>query len=285
MNRLSGVITAVPTPLDQNENVDVRGLQNVIDFVIDQGAAGVFVLGSMGEGPALLDSQKKVVIETAVAHISGRVPLLAGISDVSTRRTLEMGKIVQDLGADYLVTTTPYYYSFPHSDSMKEFMDKLASGLEKPLVFYNCPGMTGNKVDIGTIEYIMHLPQVVAVKDSSGDFHMVSELLRRYPKDKNRPCSILQGDEFVYDISMLMGADGVVTGGGTLFVKELVELINAAQKNDKARVHRLQQDFRKKMDDMLGPELAVDWVHAIKKKLAQKGLCNDFVTSPFMKRM
>jgi 4-hydroxy-tetrahydrodipicolinate synthase len=285
MHNLSGIITAIPTPLDQNENVDVQGLQNIIDLVISEGTSGVFVLGSVGEGPALLDSQKNVVVETAAKHINGRVPLLAAISDISTKRTLEMGKMLQDLGSDFLVTTTPFYYSFPHPDSIKEFIDTLTNGLTTSLVFYNCPGMTGNKVSIETMEYIMHIPQVIAIKDSSGDLSMVLELLRRYPRGDTRPCSILQGDESVYDVSLMMGADGVVTGGGTVFTKLLVDLYTAALNQNKSLAFRLQQEFRNKMDDMLGPELLVDWVHAIKKELANKGICSDHVTSPFLKRM
>jgi len=284
MSQLSGVITAIPTPLLPNEDVDVDGLGKVIDYVIGQGASSVFVLGSMGEGPALLDSQKKAIVQAAAEHINGRVPLLAAISDVSTRRTLEMAKMLQDLGPDFLVTTTPFYYSFPHPDSIMEFMAKLANNLKKPLVFYNCPGATGNKVTLETMAVIMNMPNIAAVKDSSRDIHLVMELLRRYPDKETRPCKILQGDEFVYDLSLLLGVDGVVTGGGTVFVKTLVELYKAATKGDRLRAFKLQQKFRREMDEMLGPELFIDWMHAVKKELKKKGLCNDNVTSPFLKR-
>ncbi len=284
MSKLSGVITAIPTPLLKNEDVDVKGLCNVIDYVIEEGVSGIFVLGTMGEGTALLDSQKRLVVETAVKHIKGRVPLLAAISDVSTRRMVEMGKQMEDLGPDYLVATTPFYYSFPSQDSILEFVEKLADGLEKPLVFYNSPWATGNKVTLETMDAIMNNPKFVAVKDSSGDIHTAAEMLRRYPDKETRPCQYLYGDEFVYDLILLMGADGVVTGGGTLFVKTLVELYNAAMAGDKVKAFGLQQKFRKEMDDMLGPNLAVDWMHAIKKELAKKGLCSDNVISPFLKR-
>jgi len=284
MSKLQGVITAIPTPLLPSEDVDIDGLCRVIDYVIEQGVSGIFVLRSMGEGPALLDSQKKVVVETAAKHINGRVPLLAGISDVSTRRTIEMGLAIQKLGPDHLVSAPPYYYRFPHPQSIIDFMTELSDALSKPMVFYNIPGATGNRVTLEAIEAIMNIPDVIAIKDSSGDSHLVMELLRRYPDKKSRPCSILQGDEFVYDITLLMGADGLVTGGGTCFVGILVELYKAATKGDKLLAFKLQQKFRKKMDEMLGPELLIDWMHAVKKELGKKGLCDDNVTSPFLKR-
>lgn len=284
MSKLSGVVPAIPTPLLENEDVDVKGLCNVIDYVIDEGAHSVFVLGTMGEGTALLDSQKKLVVETAVKHINGRIPVLAAISDVSTRRMIETGKMMEDLGPDYLVATTPYYYSFPHQDSILEFVEKLGAGLKKPLVFYNTPWATGNKVTLDTMDKIMNHPRFVGVKDSSGDIHNAMEMLRRYSDKETRPCQYMYGDEFVFDLILLMGADGVVTGGGTVFIKTLVALYEAATTGDKVKAFGLQQKFRKEMDDMLGPNLAVDWMHAVKKVLAEKGLCSDNVTSPFLKR-
>lgn len=284
MTRLEGVIPAIPTPLLPNEDVDVKGLERVIDYVIEGGAAGIFVLGNMGEGAALVDAQKRVVVKNAVKHARGRVPILAGISEVSTRRTVESGKAMQDLGPDYLVSTTPYYYGFPHPDSIIGFFETLGRELARPLVFYHAPGATGNKVGTETLDRLMNLPFLVAIKDSSGDFKQVLELLRRYPDRAKRPASILQGDEFVYDVSMLMGADGVITGGGTLFVPELVSLYQACRAGDRPRAFELQRDFRKKMDDMLGPELMVDWMYAIKSALKAKGLCDSNVIHPFLKR-
>jgi 4-hydroxy-tetrahydrodipicolinate synthase len=282
--KIEGVIPAIPTPLLPNEDVDVAGLERIIDHVIRAGAAGIFVLGNMGEGAALVDPQKRVAVSAAVRHARGRVPVLAGISDVSTRRTIESGKAIQDLGPDFLVSTTPYYYSFPHPDSIMGFFETLGRALSRPLVFYHAPGATGNKVGLETLDRLMNLPFIVAIKDSSGDFRQVVELLRRYPDRAARPAGILQGDEFVYDISLLMGADGVITGGGTAFVPELVALYDACRAGDRARAFALQRDFRAKMDEMLGPELLVDWMHAIKERLAADGLCGDTVTHPFLAR-
>lgn len=284
MTKLSGVIPAIPTPLLENEDVDVDSLKRIIDHVIEEGASGVFVLGNMGEGPALLDSQKLIAVEKAVGYIDSRVPLLAGIADVSPRRMVELGKKVKALRPDYMVVTTPYFYNFPHPDSIYGAIKKAASELDYPIVFYNCPGATGNKVSLETMLRIFDIGQVAAVKDSSGDKNLFLELLRRYPDSESRPCAILQGDEFVYDMSLLMGADGVVTGGGTVFVDTLVQLYKAAKDGNKVEAFKLQQKFRGQMDDMLGDELIIDWMYAIKTKLKEKGLCDNNVTFPFMKR-
>ena len=135
-----------------------------------------------------------------------------------------------------------------------------------------------------TLQAILALSNVVGVKDSSCDFPLVMELLRRYPDKNTRPFSLLQGDERIFDVSLLMGCNGLVTGGGTAFVKILVELYQAAINDDKPLAVKLQREFRTKMDRMLGPELPIDWMHAVKKELKKKGLCDDNVTKPFLKR-
>ena len=132
---------------------------------------------------------------------------------------------------------------------------------------------------------IMQIPQIKAIKDSSCDIYLFMELLRRYPDNATRPCSILQGDEFVYDISLLMGADGVITGGGTVFIDTLTELFQAASvEKNKVKAFGVQQQFRKQMDDMLGNDLLTDWMYAIKTKLKEKGLIDNNVVFPFIKR-
>ncbi len=284
MANLSGVIPAIATPLYANEDVDTASLKKLIDFVIDGGASGIFVLGSMGEGPALLDSQKKIAVDTAVKHTNGRVPVLAGISEVSTRRAIELGKALEPLNPDYLVITAPYYYSFPHPDSMLKYVQEIADAIKTPLVFYNCPGMTKNKVSIETLEKIMAIPQIKAIKDSSCDFEMVSTLLKKYTDKNKRSCSILQGDESVYDKSLLMGADGLITGGGTVYVSILSKLYNAAIEQDEEAAAEFQHEFITKRNNMLGGELAIDWMYRIKRELKTLGVCESNVTSPFLKR-
>lgn len=284
MDKLQGVIPALPTPLRENEDVDPDSLRKLIDYAIGCGVHGIFLMGTMGEGACLVDAQKKVAVQTAAEHLNGKLPLVVSIGEGSTRRTLETGKMLQDLGADYFVSVMPYYYKYPHPDSAVEFFSQLASNLAKPILFYDAPGFTGNPVSVDTLERIMQIPNVHGVKDSSGNFHLVAELLRRYPDKKTRPFTLLQGDEGIYDISLLMGADGVVTGGGSAHIETLVALYNAAQEGDTMQAFALQQQFTRELMDMMGPELPIDWMYAIKSKLKEKGLCENHVTSPFMRR-
>lgn len=104
--KLEGVIIAMPTPLLKNEDIDTQSLCKLIDYCINEGANGIMIAGTMGEGPALIDSQKQLLVEITVNHAAGRVPVLATVSAPSTRKSLEYVKAINKLGVDYIVCTS-----------------------------------------------------------------------------------------------------------------------------------------------------------------------------------
>lgn len=280
---LEGIVIALPTPLFENENVDIQSLFKLLDYCISEGANGIMILGTMGEGTALLDTQRISVVENTVAHTAGRIPILATVSDVSTRKTLEFAKAINRSGVDYLVCTSPFYYKFPDPESVLRHINTIADSVAVPLIFYNAPGMTGNPVDVDTTEKILNMEQVAGIKDSSSNYSNFVELLRRYPDKNSRPGTIMQGDEAVFDSSLLMGADGVVSGGGVVFIKALVDLYRAGVSNDKAEAMELQRKFTKDLLAMLGPNLSRDWVFSIKRRLVEMDvIAHASVTSPFL---
>lgn len=281
--RLEGVVIALPTPLLENENIDAPSLRKLLDYCIQEGANGIMILGTMGEGAALLDSQRRLVVEHTVTHIAGRVPVLATVSDVSTRKTLEFVKAIDRSGVDYIVCTSPFYYKFPDPKSILRHINTIADTVAVPLIFYNAPGMTGNNVDVDTTEKILNMEKIAGIKDSSCNYGNFVELLRRYPDKNDRPGTIMQGDESVFDASLLMGADGVVSGGGVAFIKALVALYNAGVSNDKGKSIACQRKFTKDMNALLGPNLSRDWVFNIKKRLVDMNIiAHASVTSPFL---
>lgn len=151
------------------------------------------------------------------------------------------------------------------------------------MIYYNAPGSTGNPADANTIDRILQLPGVSGIKDSSCQFGIVSELLRRYPDQSTRPGTIMQGDESVYDASLLMGADGMVTGGGVLFIRELKALYEAGKSKDIQKAMALQSDFSAKLMEVLLPDLARNWMHRIKQGLVDRGIiAYPTATAPFM---
>ncbi len=284
MTKLSGVVAAIPTPLNKEEKVNKKGLCDIIDYAVSEGADGIMILGSMGEGTALLDDQKTAAVETATSHLNKRKPLIVAVSDTSTQRVIKNAEALDKFDFDFLTSTAPFYYKHPHPESLSGFIKDVSGNVGKPYIFYNAPAATGNTLDLNTLEDALNLDNVVGLKDSSGNFHTVMELLRRYPNKETRPFFLMQGDEALIDVSLLMGADGLVTGGGTCFIRKLKELYNTCLTGNTAQAYKLQQQFIKDMMDMIGDNLLVDWMYRIKHRLAEKGLCEPNVTAPFLKR-
>ena len=281
--KLEGVIIAMPTPLLENEDIDSSSLSKLIDYCITEGANGIMIGGSMGEGPALIDSQKELLIEISVSHVAGRIPVLATVSAPSTRKSIEYIKVVNRLGVDYIVCTAPFYYKYPDPASVILHLQKIASITEVPLIFYNASGFTGNEIDVNTSDIILNMKEVAGIKDSSGNFRNFAELLRRYPDKNSRPGTIMQGDESVFDASLLMGADGIISGGGVAYIKLLTELFTAGISNNKLKAFEYQQKFSGELSKLLLPDLQRNWMYNIKNKLVEIDVIqNDYVTTPFM---
>ncbi|MGN6193955.1 MAG: dihydrodipicolinate synthase family protein [Ginsengibacter sp.] len=283
LKKLHGIIIAIPTPLLSNEDIDVMSLNNLIEFCITEGANGIMIAGTMGEGPSLIDSQKQILIENAVRIASGRIPVLATVSASSTRKSVENVKTLNKSGADYLVCTAPFYYKYPDPDSVLLHFKKLAAVTEVPLIFYNASGFTGNEVDIETAEKILNMQEVAGIKDSSGNFRNFMELLRRYPDKDNRPGTIMQGDESLFDVSLLMGADGIISGGGVTCIHLLRKLLEAATLDKKLKSFEYQQKFTSELTQLLFPDMQRNWMFNIKNRLVEMDIIqNNCVTTPFL---
>ena len=281
--RLEGVIIAMPTPLTKDENIDTKSLIKLLDHCINEGANGIMIMGTMGEGVALLDSQRQVLLETTMLHTAGRVPVLATVSGASSKKSIEYAKSADKAGVDYIVCTTPFYYKFPDSKSVILHIQKIAENVASPLVFYNAAGFTGNNVDVDTTEKILNMEKVVGIKDSSGNFGNFVELLRRYPDKNNRPGTIMQGDESIFDTSLLMGADGIISGGGVAFIKLLIELYTAGSSNNRLKAIEYQRKFIGQLMSLLLPNPQRDWMYNIKRKLVEMNIIsNAYVTDPFL---
>ena len=281
--RLHGVVVAMPTPLLGDETLDADSFRSLIDFCVEEGADGVMILGAMGEGAALTDEVRLDAMEVATSHLRGRIPLLVTVSGASTKRTIDYARQAAAYKPDYVVCTSPFYYKFPDPDSLVVHVQRVSQSTDLPLIYYNAPGSTGNSADVNSIDRILQLPGVSGIKDSSCQFGIVSELLRRYPDPTSRPGTIMQGDESVYDASLLMGADGMVTGGGVLFIPRLKALYEAGKARDFANAMSLQTAFTRELMEVLLPDLARNWMHRIKQRLVDRGvIAHATATAPFL---
>lgn len=282
-NKLSGLILALPTPLLKNEDIDLSSLHQLIDYCIEEGANGIMILGTMGEGVGLIDSQRENLLASTVSYTAKRIPVLATISAASTRKSIEYAIQAEQHGVDYIVSTSAFYNKFPDQKSQILHIERIADAVDTPTIYYNAPGFTGNQTDVDTLDKILNLKRVSGIKDSSCNFSNFSELLRRYPDKESRPGTIMQGDESVFDASLIMGADGIISGGGVLFIKHLTKLLQATEIKDIRTSMQIQKEFSSLLMSVLLPNPQRNWMFNIKQQLVQKKIFQyDTVTTPFM---
>ncbi|MDO4538450.1 MAG: dihydrodipicolinate synthase family protein, partial [Coriobacteriales bacterium] len=218
---------------------DVASYERNLNRMIDAGVDGLFVLGSSGEVVFSTDKRREEVIRESVRIIDGRVPLLVGIIDTETERVIEQGKRAQDLGADALVATAPFYALGGPAENEEHFRI-LHEELDLPLFAYDIPVCVHTKLGWKMLVKLGMEGVLAGVKDSSGD-----DIAFRYLCQENakhgHPLSLLTGHEIVVDGAYLSGADGSVPGLANVEPEGYVRMWKAAQAGDWARV-KAEQD-------------------------------------------
>lgn len=234
-----GVIPPVVTPLTADGELDRDSLKRSIDRMIDAGVDGLFVLGSSGEVVFSTDERRRDIIETSIAAVDGRVPVLVGCIDTETKRVIEHAKVAKELGADAIVATAPFYALGGMAEVERHFR-LIHEAVDLPLFAYDIPVCVHTKLP-GDMLIRLGLDGVLAgVKDSSND-----DVGFRFLVDDNKkaghPLTLLTGQEVVVDGAYMSGADGSVPGLGNVECTGYVRMWKAAEAGDWATV-RTEQD-------------------------------------------
>ncbi|MFF7025858.1 dihydrodipicolinate synthase family protein [Streptomyces klenkii] len=226
---LSGVVPPLCTPLTPSGEVDTRSLASLVEHVLAAGAHGVFVLGSSGETACLSDAQRRTALRAAVDAVAGRVPVLAGVIDMTTARVLDHARAAAALGADALVATAPFYVT-THPAEVRDHFRRIREGAGLPLFAYDIPQFVHTKLDAGTLLALAEDGTAAGLKDSSGDLGALRRLLvelRRRGLDGT--FAVLTGSELAVDAALLAGAHGVVPGLGNVDPAGYVRLYEHAR--------------------------------------------------------
>lgn len=238
--QLKGVIPPIITPLTQAEEVDREGLKNMVEYLIKGGVHGLFALGSTGEFASLDDETKDEAVRVIVEETSGRVPVLVGVTGVGTKQTLANLKRAQDLGADAVVVSPGYYYPYTDSELVRHY-EILCKETNIPIMLYNVPVRVRSALNLNAIATLADFDPIIGIKDSSGSFNFVQELVT-FAQDKPN-FAVFQGDEQAMGAALLLGADGIVPGIGNLDPVRCVDLYNAAMDQDIKNTVRLQREI------------------------------------------
>lgn len=245
LTELRGVVPPIATPFDEHGNVDLASLRNLTNYLIEGGVDGIFCLGSTGECAALTDEERKSIVQTVVEETAGRVFVLAGITETSTRRTIQLGKLVAEAGAQAVVVAPPFYH-MNSQDELIEYYRDLAKSLPIPIIAYNVPVLVKTPLEPATVETLAREGTILALKDSGGNSNILRDYIMR---TKDIPgFTVLTGMEFLVDTAIQMGAHGSVPGIGNVVPREYVELYNLALKGEYAQARELQERLIKLFD-------------------------------------
>jgi len=239
---LSGVVPPLVTPLTPEYDVDTVSLARLVGYQLSAGVRGVFVLGTSGEGTFLTDDQRRSVLETVVAEVSGQVPVLAGAIDTSTARAGEHVAAALKVGVDAVVATAPFYAATHPAEIERHFTRLATVAGEAPLYAYDIPSrVSGTKLPAGLLIELGQRRVLAGVKDSSGQ----ETSLRRLVLDRATAgvpgFAIMTGSEVTVDSALSFGVDGVVPGLGNVDPAGYVRIFDAVAAGDRDAA-RQEQD-------------------------------------------
>lgn len=231
---MKGTITALITPF-LNEELNEEGLRANIRYQIEQGVDGILALGTTGEAATLSEQERERVIEIAVEEST--IPVWVGTGSYSTQETIKKTKRAQESGADVALIVTPYYNK-PSQEGIFRHFEAIAHSVEIPIVVYNIPGRCGINLETATLVRIAQLPNVVGVKEASGNVNQAGDVIHALPSFK-----VFSGDDSLTLPLMALGAVGVVSVVSNLVPGPIVAQVNAALKGDFSEARRLHHEL------------------------------------------
>jgi len=277
---LKGIIPPMITPLKSNDELDRKGVENLIEHIIGGGVHGLFLLGTNGEGPSLSYRLKKEFLKLSCEIIKGRVPVLVGITDSSFSGAMEMAEYSKTVGVDSVVVAPPFYFPATEAE-MINYVEKLAEATPLPFVLYNMPMHTKINLTIPTIRRAKDLG-CIGVKDSSGDMANLYMLIDAFKDDQN--FAVFAGTELYLPDAVIGGAHGAVAGGANVFPELFVDLYDAALARDHAKIAYLRDQIIWLCNTMyvVSPSAARITI-SFKTALSIMGICSDEMALPLRK--
>ena len=205
--KIYGVVPPIATPVDEEERVDEKALRTLIDHCMEKGLHAIFVCGTNGECMSLTQKERNRAIRITLDHVAGRVPVLAGCIDASTRRVIDNVKAFEQMGGLTAVITSDFYSRHSSPAEVIRHVEAVAKNTEADLFVYNIPPFTGNTIPASSVFEMAAFDHVVGYKDTGGNF---AEFLRCLDHFRGTDFMLFQGMTSLAGVSILMGADGFI---------------------------------------------------------------------------
>jgi 4-hydroxy-tetrahydrodipicolinate synthase len=232
----TGCGTALVTPFTRDGAVDEAAVSRLARRQIDGGVHFLVPCGTTGEVPTLSEEEQVRIVELIVAEAKGKVPVLAGAGGYNTREVIHMGKRMRAAGADGLLSVTPYYNK-PTPEGLVQHYRAIGDAVGLPIVVYNVPGRTGVNVDPATLIRLSEIPQVIAVKEASGNVMQMCEICASLPGD----FIVLSGDDALTLPLMAVGGRGIISVASNEIPREMSQMVELAERGDFAGARDVHQ--------------------------------------------
>ena len=272
-NIFKGTGVALVTPFKTDFSVDVEALVRIVDHVIDNGADFLVVLGTTSEAPTLTKEEKNLVINTILETNAARLPILLGMGGNNTQAVIEAIKAQDFAGIDGILSVVPYYNK-PNQRGMKAHFEAIADASPVPVVVYNVPGRVGVNLQAATCVELAKHPNIIAVKEASGNLQQIMEILRDKPADFD----VLSGDDGITQPLMALGATGVISVAANAYTSQFSRMMKAQKEGKTDEALRLHYAMLK-MNQLI---FADGNPAGIKCLMSHIGLCENVLRLPLV---
>ncbi len=269
----TGCGTALVTPFTRSGALDEAGVRRLARRQIDAGIHFLVPCGTTGETPTLTPEERLRVVEIIVEEAKGKVPVLAGAGGYNTLEVIEAAQQMARAGADGILSVAPYYNK-PTPDGLYQHYKAIAEAVPLPVIVYNVPGRTGVNVDVVTITRLSAVPNIVGVKEASGNMTQMCEICRAVPAD----FLVLSGDDALTLPVMSVGGRGIVSVASNEVPREMARMVESAEKGDFAAARKLHFE--------LLPLMQINFIESspipVKAAMAMMGLLDEIYRLPLV---
>ena len=269
----TGVGTAIVTPFTKAGALDEPGVRRLARRQIDEGIHFLVPCGTTGESPTLSEDERTRVVEICVEEARGKVPVLAGAGGYDTKEVIHAARVMERAGATGLLSVTPYYNK-PTPEGLVQHYKAIAESTSLPIIVYNVPGRTGCNVDVATLVKLSAIPNIVGVKEASGNIQQMCEICRAVPAE----FLVLSGDDAITLPLMAVGGRGVISVASNEVPREMAKMVEAAERGDFAAARKIHA--------ALLPLMLINFVESnpgpVKAAMAAMGLLEEVYRLPMV---
>ncbi len=223
----TGVGTALVTPFTKSGALDEAAVRRLGRRQIDAGVHFLVPCGTTGENPTLSLAERIRIVEILVDEAKGRVPMLAGAGGYDTKEVIHLAREMQKAGASGLLSVTPYYNK-PTQEGLYQHYKAIAESTPLPIILYNVPGRTACNIEPATVVRLAAIPNIVGVKEASGNVSQMCDICRAAPFD----FIVLSGDDALTLPLMAIGGRGIISVASNEIPAEMVQMVEAAERGD-----------------------------------------------------